>query len=74
MVQLYSVADVFVNPTLEDNFLIVNLESLACGTLVITFNTGRSPEAIDNGCGYIAEIGNVYEIKKIIDQIKNVCL
>lgn len=36
----YTAADVFVNPTLWDNFPTVNLEALACGTPVITFDTG----------------------------------
>lgn len=40
LAQLYSAADVFVNPTYEDNFPTTNLEALACGTPVITYNTG----------------------------------
>ena len=39
-------ADVFVNPTYSDNFPTTNLEALACGTPVITYRTGGSPEAI----------------------------
>jgi len=50
---LYSRADIFINPTVEDNFPTVNLEALACGTPVITFNTGGSSECIFNGCGEI---------------------
>lgn len=42
----YSDADVLINPTYEDNFPTVNIEALACGTPVITYNTGGSPEAI----------------------------
>lgn len=41
----YSTADIFVNPTLEDNYPTVNLEAIACGTPVITFDTGGSPES-----------------------------
>lgn len=52
LVDLYSMADVFVNPTLEDNFPTTNLEALACGTPVITYNTGGSPEAIDELTGF----------------------
>ena len=43
----YAMADVFVNPTLEDNFPTTNLEALACGTPVVTFETGGSAESID---------------------------
>lgn len=48
---VYSRADVFVNPTLEDNFPTVNLEALACGAPVVTFDTGGSPECLDESCG-----------------------
>ena len=53
LAEFYSMADVFVNPTLEDNFPTVNLEALACGTPVITFCTGGSPEPIDNKTGCV---------------------
>lgn len=41
---LYSIADVFVNPTRQDNYPTVNLEAVACGTPVVTYRTGGSPE------------------------------
>ena len=44
---LYTIADVFFNPTYEDNFPTTNLEALACGTPVITYDTGGSPESLD---------------------------
>lgn len=47
LVELYSIADVFYNPTYEDNFPTTNLEALACGTPVVTYDTGGSPECID---------------------------
>lgn len=46
LAMLYSMADVFVNPTYADMFPTVNLEALACGTPVITYKTGGSPEAV----------------------------
>lgn len=45
LAELYSAADVFVNPTREDTFPTVNLEALACGTPVITFETAGAPNA-----------------------------
>lgn len=42
----YTVADMFLNPTYEDNYPTVNLEAIACGTPVLTYNTGGSPESI----------------------------
>lgn len=57
--ELYGMSDVFVNPTLEDNYPTTNLEAMACGTPVITFDTGGSPESIDSDCGVIVEKGSV---------------
>lgn len=59
LVGLYSEADVFVNPTLEDNFPTTNIESLACGTPVVTFRTGGSVEVIAPETGLIAEKGDM---------------
>lgn len=55
MQEIYSSADIFMNPTLDDNFPTTNLEALACGTPVITFKTGGSPEAVDNNSGIVVE-------------------
>jgi len=59
LVALYSCADLFVNPTLVDNFPTTNLEALACGTPVITYKTGGSPEAVDERTGVVVEKGNI---------------
>lgn len=69
LAELYSAASVFVNPTYSDNFPTTNLEALACGTPVITYNTGGSPEAIDNETGIVVEKGNVYALADAIKQI-----
>lgn len=53
LVKWYTAADVFVNPTLGDNFPTVNIEALACGTPVVTNNTGGSPEIAGNEFGRI---------------------
>lgn len=52
----YRKADVFVNPTLEDTFPTTNLEALSCGTPVVTFDTGGSPEAVYDAGGCVHEI------------------
>lgn len=46
LVEAYSAADVFFNPTVEDNYPTVNLEAEACGTPVITFDTGGCRETV----------------------------
>ncbi len=58
LAELYSAADVFVNPTYADNFPTTNIEALACGTPVVTYNTGGSPEAIDECTGITVEKGD----------------
>lgn len=51
LAEIYTAADVFANPTREENYPTVNMEALACGTPVVTFNTGGSPEMFDETCG-----------------------
>ena len=53
LAEIYSAADVFANPTREENYPTVNMEALACGTPVVTFKTGGSPEIIDESCGSV---------------------
>lgn len=57
--KIYTAADLFINPTREDNFPTVNIEALACGTPVLTFNTGGSPEIINKTCGSIVKKDDV---------------
>lgn len=58
LVELYNEADVLINPTYADTFPTVNLEALACGTPVITYLTGGSPEAVDEKTGVVVEQGS----------------
>jgi glycosyltransferase involved in cell wall biosynthesis len=67
LAEIYSAADVFVNPTSEDNFPTTNLESLACGTPVITFDTGGSVESISPGCGIVVK---KEESETLLDRIR----
>ena len=67
---LYSSADVFLNPTWEDTFPTTNLESLACGTPVITYRTGGSVESVSDDTGLIVEKGNIENLYKSILKIK----
>jgi glycosyltransferase involved in cell wall biosynthesis len=69
LVKWYSAADVFVNPTLEDNFPTTNIEAMSCGTPVITFNTGGSPESIDIMTGKVVNKGDILLLNKAIIEI-----
>jgi glycosyltransferase involved in cell wall biosynthesis len=67
----YAQADVFINPTYEDNFPTTNLEALACGTPVITYRTGGSPEAIDEQTGIVVDTGDVNSLAEGICKLCN---
>lgn len=71
LAKIFTASDVYVNTTLEDTFPTVNLEALACGTPVITFNTGGSLEAIDAATGIAVEKGNVSAIYEAVKEICN---
>ena len=70
LVELYNEADVLINPTYADTFPTVNLEALACGTPVITYKTGGSPEAVDDKTGIVVEQGDVDALADAIRLIK----
>ena len=70
LVELYSSADVLINPTYADTFPTVNLEALACGTPVITYNTGGSPEAVDDKTGVVVSQGDVLALKESIEKMR----
>ena len=70
LAEYYSVADVFVNPTWEDNFPTTNLEALACGTPVVTYRTGGSVEAVDGDTGRIVRRGDVQELAAVLSEMR----
>jgi glycosyltransferase involved in cell wall biosynthesis len=67
----YSAADVFFNPTYADTFPTTNLESLACGTPVVTYATGGSVESVDNNTGYVVGQGDIQVAFSDFRQIKS---
>lgn len=70
LAELYTAADVYVNPTYADTFPTTNLEALACGTPVITYRTGGSPEAVSPETGVVVEQGDVMGMA---DAIRAIC-
>lgn len=70
LAQIYRAADVFANPTREEALGMVNIEALACGTPVVTFRTGGSPECLDDTCGVVVEKD---DIDAMAQQIIRVC-
>lgn len=72
LAELYSASDVFINPTLEEVLGLTNLESQACGTPVVTFNTGGSVECISEETGLIVEKKDVDGMLKAIYSLTSI--
>lgn len=51
LAEIYTAADLLVNPTREENYPTVHMEALACGTPVLSFATGGCAEMLDDTCG-----------------------
>ena len=69
LAEIYTATDVFVNPTREENYPTVNMESIACGTPVLTFRTGGSPEILDDTCGSVVDCDDVDALEREIIRI-----
>lgn len=69
LAKLYSDADVFLNLTYADTLPTVNMEALACGTPVITYRTGGSPEIINDKTGIVVEQGNIGKVVEALDSL-----
>lgn len=65
---LYSAVDLFIAPSLEENFAATVFESLSCGIPVAAFNIGGMPDMISHKCnGYLAE---PFDINDLLNGIK----
>ena len=69
LAKLYARSDLLVNPTREDTYPTVNMEALACGTPVLTFRTGGSPEIPDENCGVVVPCGDVDAMEAAIRRL-----
>ena len=70
LAEIYTAADVFVNPTREENFPTTHMESLACGTPVIAFNTGGCFEMLTDKCGAVVD---KEDVNTLAEKIRLVC-
>ena len=70
LAEIYTAADLLVNPTREEVLGLVNVEALACGTPVVTFRSGGSPECIDETCGISVETGDTDGLLKAIHYVR----
>jgi putative colanic acid biosynthesis glycosyltransferase len=70
LAEIYSCSDLYLNLTFEDTYPSTNLESIACGTPVISYNTGGSPESLKNA-GVVVNQGDLKTLFKTIMDLKN---
>lgn len=71
LAKLYSAAEVYVNPTYEDNYPTTNLEAIACGTPVVTYDTGGSGESAEI-CGCVVPL-KITELNWLSEYSKAIC-
>lgn len=71
LVRLYNDADVLINMSRADTFPTVNLEALACGTPVVTYETGGSPETVDKKTGVVVPCSDVHAMSEAIVRLRS---
>lgn len=69
LAEVYTAADVFINPTREEVLGMVNIEALACGTPVISSDAGGCPECVDHTCGIVTKCDDIETLKKEIVRV-----
>lgn len=70
LAEIYSMADLFVNPTREETYPTVNMEAIACGTPVLTFRTGGSPEMLTASTGVVVDCDDIDAMER---EIRRIC-
>ena len=69
LAEYYSLADVFVLTSLAENYATVNLEAIACGTPVVGFDCGGTPEQLVGGAGIVVPTGNQKALNQAVWQV-----
>jgi glycosyltransferase involved in cell wall biosynthesis len=69
---VYSTADVFVLPSLEDNLPLTALEALSCGVPTVAFSVGGIPDVVRDGAtGTLVPPGDVHALRNAIASLLN---
>lgn len=72
LAELYTMADVFANTSREDSLSLINIESQACGTPVVTFDQTGPKETVDNVNSYSVRVGDAKSLYESISKVRKV--
>ncbi|MEE0929047.1 MAG: glycosyltransferase [Acutalibacteraceae bacterium] len=66
LAEIYTAADVFLNPSRQETMGLTTVEAMACGTPVVTSNCTAVPEVVDENSGIVCENLEIDTIKSAI--------
>lgn len=70
LAEIYSASDMFLNLSYCENYPTVNIEAMACGTPVLTYKTGGSPEIVEGNNGIVVGQGDLKAVFEAIESYK----
>lgn len=70
LVELYSSADLFINFSVEETFGMTTVESMACGTPVLVYNSTACPEIVTRDTGFVIEPHDIAKAYEVIRNMK----
>lgn len=69
LAEIYTAADVFLNPSRQETMGLTTVEAMACGTPVVTSNLTAVPEVVDENSGIVCENLEIDTIKSAILEV-----
>lgn len=69
LIDIYNLADIFINLSIEESFGKTTAEALSCGIPVITLNYTANPELVDDTCGLVLDKFSAENLKEAIEEI-----
>lgn len=70
LARIYSLADIYINPSQSETFGMTTIEAMACGTPVIVNNCTALPECVVSTVGKTVNINNIDSVIKVIDEFR----
>ena len=71
LAEYYSMADVYINTSVEETLGLTTVESLSCGTPAIVYKATACPETVSLECGFVVEPHNIRRLVEIVNHIKS---